>query len=76
MYRSLSAHILPIVFLKMKAYRLLKLLFLIPLLCGCGQMGPLYLPDTPPPIHTEKEQPQPAEVNKDEPKESTPTQKH
>ncbi|MGR9116182.1 MAG: LPS translocon maturation chaperone LptM [Gammaproteobacteria bacterium] len=30
------------------------LLPLLILLSGCGQTGPLYLPDEPPPIHVEK----------------------
>lgn len=30
-------------------------LILTQLLIACGQSGPLYLPDEPPPIHVEKE---------------------
>ncbi|PKM11635.1 MAG: hypothetical protein CVV13_08445 [Gammaproteobacteria bacterium HGW-Gammaproteobacteria-3] len=32
----------------------LLLLSLLVFLSGCGQTGPLYLPDEPPPIHVEK----------------------
>ena len=39
----------------MKKFYLFKLLLLVPWLNGCGQMGPLYLPGTAPPIHVEKE---------------------
>lgn len=47
------------------------LLFLFPIaLMGCGQAGPLYLPDAPPPIHVEPEKPEPA---KTESKTSTET---
>jgi predicted small lipoprotein YifL len=46
----------------MNIYRLLQLIFLIPFMSSCGQTGPLYLPGTPPPIHTERERsPQPAD---------------
>lgn len=59
----------------MKDHHLLKLLFLMPLLCSCGQMGPLYLPGTAPPIHTEKGRlPEPDDANKAEPIKSTPPQ--
>ena len=59
----------------MKFHHLLKLLFLVPLLCSCGQMGPLYLPGTPAPIHVGKEeqQPQPADAKKAEPTKPTPS---
>ncbi len=36
----------------MKNYSLFSLSAII--LTGCGQAGPLYLPDAPPPIHVEK----------------------
>ena len=36
----------------MKNYSLLSLAAIF--LTGCGQEGPLYLPDAPPPIHVEK----------------------
>jgi predicted small lipoprotein YifL len=39
----------------MKIYFWLPLLFLISLLCSCGQMGALYLPGTSPPIHVKNE---------------------
>lgn len=59
----------------MKVYQLFKLLFLIPLLCSCGQIGPLYLPDAPPPIHVQKEKTdQPADEQKTESKKSTSSQ--
>ncbi|MGR9045971.1 MAG: LPS translocon maturation chaperone LptM [Gammaproteobacteria bacterium] len=38
----------------MKTPLFLILLPLLTLLSGCGQTGPLYLPDEPPPIHVEK----------------------
>jgi predicted small lipoprotein YifL len=31
-------------------------LLLLSLMSGCGQQGPLYLPDQPAPIHVEKDQ--------------------
>lgn len=37
----------------MKNYSLF--LLLLTALTGCGQLGPLYLPGTPPPIHVEPE---------------------
>jgi predicted small lipoprotein YifL len=41
------------------------LLLLLPLICSCGQTGPLYLPGTPPPIHVKKEvKPEPDKVEK------------
>lgn len=57
----------------MKVHYLLTLLFLTDLLYGCGQIGPLYLPGTPPPIHVEKseQQPQTTEIKVEVPKEST-----
>jgi predicted small lipoprotein YifL len=42
----------------MKIYTLLSLLLLSYLLYGCGQTGPLYLPGTPPPIHTDSHEKQ------------------
>jgi len=47
----------------MKFYKLLLLLPLAPVLAGCGQPGPLYLPGQKAPIHVE---PEPA--HKPEPK--------
>jgi predicted small lipoprotein YifL len=38
----------------MKSYNLL-LLLLIPVIAGCGQPGPLYLPNQAAPIHVEPE---------------------
>ena len=38
----------------MKKLPLLMLLQCLTSLSGCGQTGPLYLPDEPPPIHVEK----------------------
>lgn len=35
---------------------------LIGLLTGCGQFGPLYLPNLPPPIHVEKPKPEKPET--------------
>ena len=36
---------------------------LIGLLTGCGQFGPLYLPNNPnPPVHVEKPKPEKAEI--------------
>lgn len=59
----------------MKVHNLLKLLCLTLLLSGCGQMGPLYLPGTAPPIHVEKEKPDlPDEAEKTESEKSTPPQ--
>jgi predicted small lipoprotein YifL len=46
----------------MKNYCLFLLLLTV--ITGCGQAGPLYLPDTTPPIHVEKpkeETPKPAQ---------------
>jgi predicted small lipoprotein YifL len=61
----------------MNVYSLLKLVFLISVLCSCGQMGPLYLPGTPPPIHVEKEKTaQPADEQKtDSPSPTSPQNK-
>jgi predicted small lipoprotein YifL len=42
----------------MKNYKLLLLLLLGSVAAGCGQPGPLYLPDQPPPIHVEPEEDQ------------------
>jgi len=39
----------------MKPYKLLLLLLLSSDLAGCGQPGPLYLPDQAAPIHVEPE---------------------
>ena len=39
----------------MKRNAALSLIFLTTALQGCGQTGPLYLPDAPPPIHTERQ---------------------
>jgi predicted small lipoprotein YifL len=39
----------------MKSYKLLLLLLLNPVLVGCGQPGPLYLPGQQAPIHVEPE---------------------
>ncbi|TRW93289.1 LPS translocon maturation chaperone LptM [Candidatus Methylobacter oryzae] len=39
----------------MKSYKLLVLLLLNPLIVGCGQPGPLYLPGQAAPIHVEPE---------------------
>lgn len=44
-----------------------SLLFSI-LLTGCGQTGPLYLPDAPPPIHVE---PEPEPESESEPQQIT-----
>jgi predicted small lipoprotein YifL len=45
----------------MKNYSLLLLLIA---LTGCGQIGPLYLPDNPaPPVYVPKEQPAPKASN-------------
>ncbi|MGR9052016.1 MAG: LPS translocon maturation chaperone LptM [Gammaproteobacteria bacterium] len=38
----------------MKTPLLLLWLTLLSVLTACGQTGPLYLPDQPPPIHVEK----------------------
>jgi predicted small lipoprotein YifL len=56
----------------MKVYPLLILLVSMPLLYGCGQTGPLYLPGTVPPIHTEKPQPS-ADETKPQPEKQTPS---
>lgn len=41
-------------------------LLLALLVSGCGQTGPLYLPDAPPPIHVEPEpDPEPDEGEED-----------
>jgi predicted small lipoprotein YifL len=58
----------------MNVYFQLLLLGSIPLLNGCGQTGPLYLPGTVPPIHTEKPQPS-ADEKKSEP-EKQPSSKN
>lgn len=60
----------------MKVYHLPKLLFLTFFLCSCGQTGPLYLPGTPPPIHTEKERPAQPDMQKTEPNHSTSSESH
>jgi len=39
----------------MKSYQLLLLLLINPVLSGCGQSGPLYLPGQVPPIHVQPE---------------------
>jgi predicted small lipoprotein YifL len=55
----------------MKTCKLLIFLLLGSVLAGCGQPGPLYLPDKPPPIHVEPEpetEPEPATEHKTEPK--------
>jgi predicted small lipoprotein YifL len=39
----------------MKTCRLFLFLPLLAVLTGCGQPGPLYLPDKVPPIHVEPE---------------------
>ncbi|MGJ0430961.1 MULTISPECIES: LPS translocon maturation chaperone LptM [unclassified Methylobacter] len=39
----------------MKNYKLLLLLLLSSVVAGCGQPGPLYLPDQQPPIHVKPE---------------------
>jgi predicted small lipoprotein YifL len=54
----------------MKNYSLF--LLLLTALTGCGQVGPLYLPGTPPPIHVEPE-PQP-EAKKPVPEQKTPAE--
>jgi predicted small lipoprotein YifL len=41
----------------MKNYSLILLFTVV--LTGCGQTGPLYLPDAPPPIHVAKPKPEP-----------------
>gem|GEM_PF-1400475 len=52
----LSIPCLPIKLLcLMKNPKLLLLLLLSSVVAGCGQPGPLYLPDQPPPIHVEPE---------------------
>ncbi|MEY4767916.1 MAG: Prokaryotic lipoprotein-attachment site [Pseudomonadota bacterium] len=43
----------------MKIFILLSTLFLL----NCGQTGPLYLPDSPPPIHVEKNKPATPEIS-------------
>lgn len=53
----------------MKNYSLFLLLLIV--LTGCGQIGPLYLPNMPAPIHVSKEhQPEP---KVDTPKITSPT---
>lgn len=53
----------------MTKYFSIGILFAL-LLCGCGQTGPLYLPDAPPPIHVEPEpDPEPEEDTDDDPEE-------
>jgi predicted small lipoprotein YifL len=54
----------------MKNYSLF--LLLLTALTGCGQVGPLYLPGTPPPIHVEPES-QP-EAKKPVPEQKTPAE--
>ncbi|MGR8934388.1 MAG: LPS translocon maturation chaperone LptM [Gammaproteobacteria bacterium] len=39
-------------------YKFFASLLMLFLLLGCGQKGPLYLPDETPPIHVEKEEQQ------------------
>jgi predicted small lipoprotein YifL len=39
----------------MKPYQLLPILLLSPVMTGCGQPGPLYLPGSATPIHVEHE---------------------
>ncbi|MFU8788921.1 MAG: LPS translocon maturation chaperone LptM [Methylobacter sp.] len=39
----------------MKPYQLLLPLLISAVVSGCGQTGPLYLPDQPPPIHVPPE---------------------
>ncbi len=51
----------------MKNYSFFTLLFLTFLVSGCGQTGPLYLPDALPPIHTEKTKPESVDDVKDQP---------
>jgi predicted small lipoprotein YifL len=55
----------------MKNYSLLSLAAVI--LTGCGQEGPLYLPDAPPPIHVEK--PKEEKPKEEKPKEDKPASK-
>jgi predicted small lipoprotein YifL len=43
----------------MKNY--LLLLLLLTNVTGCGQKGPLYLPDGPVPVYVPKEEPEPAQ---------------
>jgi predicted small lipoprotein YifL len=40
----------------MKTCQLLMFLASCPTITGCGQIGPLYLPGTAPPVHVEREQ--------------------
>jgi predicted small lipoprotein YifL len=54
----------------MKKHSLFLLSFIA--LTGCGQVGPLYLPGTPPPIHVEPE-PKP-EAKKPAPEQKTPAE--
>jgi predicted small lipoprotein YifL len=51
----------------MKPYKLLLLLLLNPVIVGCGQPGPLYLPGQPAPIHVE---PEPAQKPQPKPEEN------
>ncbi|MGZ4998243.1 MAG: LPS translocon maturation chaperone LptM [Methylobacter sp.] len=51
----------------MKPYKLLLLLLLSPVIVGCGQPGPLYLPGQPAPIHVE---PEPAQKPQPKPEEN------
>jgi len=53
----------------MKSYKLLLLLLLNPVLTGCGQPGPLYLPGQPAPIYVYPEPaPQPEHKPEEEEK--------
>ena len=56
----------------MKNYSLF--LLLLTALTGCGQVGPLYLPGTPPPIHVEPEPKPEAKKPAPEPEQKTPSE--
>ncbi|MGZ8161969.1 MAG: LPS translocon maturation chaperone LptM [Methylobacter sp.] len=60
----------------MKTCKLLIFLLLGSVLAGCGQPGPLYLPDRPAPIHVEPEpEPEPQEKEPATPPKTEPETK-
>ncbi|MGZ8240802.1 MAG: LPS translocon maturation chaperone LptM [Methylobacter sp.] len=62
--------------ISMKTCKLLIFLLLGSVLAGCGQPGPLYLPDRPAPIHVEPEpEPEPQEKEPATPPKTEPETK-
>jgi predicted small lipoprotein YifL len=55
----------------MKNYSLLLLSVVV--LTGCGQAGPLYLPDAPPPVHVEKPKEEKPKTEKPKTEQKAPT---